>query len=166
MKSYFLPEKNRAKLQEAWGTPLYGNVAQVGSQYSKYLKEKKYRRVITVGDFCSLHLTSDIKIFDRKVQRQVFEHDFTCAKEIKNAPGTIQKEAWPAMKNALAKKTNVCVDGEEDLLVLPAVLQSGNNNLVVYGLPNKGVCLIETTQATKKLFSAFLKENFSVQKNS
>jgi len=163
MKTYFLPDKIRPKLQVAWGLPLYGSVEEVGLQYSKFMAKKKYRRVVTVGDFCSLHLASDVKIFDRKVQRQAFRHDFTCAKDVKNAPGTVQKETWPIVKDAIKNKTNVCVDGEEDLLVIPAVLESGDKNLVVYGLPNKGVSLLETTAKTKKTFRNFLRKNFETR---
>lgn len=147
-------------MQAAWGIPLNGSVSEVESQYNKFLKEKKYRLIITVGDYCSFHLKSDIKIFDRKVQRKAFEHEMLCAQSIKNEPGTIQKESWGAIKNAFNKLTNLCVDGEEDLLVIPAVLEAKNNDLVVYGLPNKGICLLETTPALKKQFRAFLKDNF------
>jgi len=164
MKTLFLPEKSRPKLQEAWGTPLYGNESEVASQYNKFIKEKKYRRIITIGDYCSLHLKSDIKIFDRKVQRKDFEHDFLCAGSIANKSGTIQKESWAAIKKTIDNITNLCVDGEEDLLVIPAVLQASDKDLVVYGLPNKGICLLEATPALKKQFRAFLKENFSTKK--
>jgi uncharacterized protein (UPF0218 family) len=164
MKTLFLPEKSRPKLQEAWGIPLYGNASEVESQYNKFLKEKKYHSIITIGDYCSLHLKSDIKIFDRKVQRKDFKHNFTCATSISNEPGTIQKESWDAVKKAIKKTANLCVDGEEDLLVIPAVLSASNKDLVVYGLPNKGICLLETTPALKKQFRAFLKENFTAEK--
>jgi uncharacterized protein (UPF0218 family) len=161
METLFLPEKSRPKLQEAWGVPLYGSASEVGLQYSKFLKEKKYRRIVTVGDYCSLHLESDVKIFDRKVQRKAFSHGFSCAESIANEAGTIQKESWAAVKLAIDKISNLCVDGEEDLLVIPVVLQAGNNDLVVYGLPYKGICLLEVTPALKKQFRSFLRENFT-----
>lgn len=151
-------------MQEAWGTPLYGNESEVASQYNKFLKEKKYRLIVTVGDYCSFHLKSDIKIFDRKVQRKNFSHEISCAESIANEPGTIQKESWNAIKKALSEKTNLCVNGEEDLLVIPAVLEAKSDDLIVYGLPNKGICLLEATPALKKQFRAFLKENFSAER--
>lgn len=164
MNTLFLPEKSRPKLQEAWGIPLYGSASEVESQYNKFIKEKKYHSIITVGDYCSLHLKSDIKIFDRKVQRKDFSHDFTCAEIIANAPGTIQKTAWPAVKKAIKQKSNICVDGEEDLLAIPAVLEAKNRDLIVYGLPNKGICLLEVTPALKQQFRTFLKKNFTPEK--
>jgi uncharacterized protein (UPF0218 family) len=164
MNTLFLPEKSRRKLQEAWGIPLYGNELKVASQYNKFLKEKKYRLIVTVGDYCSFHLKSDIKIFDRKVQRKNFEHEIACAQSLANEPGTIQKEAWNVIKRSFAQRTNICVDGEEDLLAIPALLEAKNNDLIVYGLPNKGVCLLEVTPALKKQFRTFLKENFSAEK--
>lgn len=164
METYFLPEKSRPKLQVAWGTLLYGSVSEVESQYNKFIKEKKYRLIVTVGDYCSFHLKSDIKVFDRRVQRKDFEHEISCAQSLKNEPGTIQKEAWSVIKKSFDQRTNVCVDGEEDLLAIPAVLEAKNNDLIVYGLPNKGVCLLEVSPALKKQFRAFLKENFTAKK--
>ncbi|HOX30500.1 MAG TPA: DUF359 domain-containing protein [Candidatus Paceibacterota bacterium] len=164
MNTLFLPEKSRPKLQEAWGIPFYGSASEVESQYNKFIKEKKYRLIITVGDYCSFHLRSDIKIFDRKVQRKNFEHKMLCAESITNKPGTIQKESWNAIKKAFGKRTNLCVDGEEDLLVIPAVLQAKDNDLIVYGLPNQGICLLEVTPALKKQFRTFLKKNFSAER--
>jgi len=35
--------------------------------------------VITVGDYCSYHLQSDIKIFDKKVQRRDFIQKHACS---------------------------------------------------------------------------------------
>jgi uncharacterized protein (UPF0218 family) len=159
-KSYFLPEANRVEMQKIWGNPIFGNEAEIKRQYQEILIEKKYKTVITVGDYCSHHLQSDIKIFDKKVQRQTFDQKHECATTVINPAGTIQKEAWEAVKNAIEKKINVCVDGEEDLLVIPAVLEAKPKTLVVYGFPNKGICLLESTPKNKSLFRLNLKKFF------
>lgn len=155
-KTYFLPEKSRGKLQKKWGKLISGTPEDVAIKYSKFIKNKKYSRVITVGDFCSTNIKSDVKVFDRKVGRQEFVHSHAFSQTIKNPAGTIQKECWHIIKEAIKNKTNICIDGEEDLLVIPAVLQGGNNNLVIYGLPNKGICLIETTPKNKKSIRDFV----------
>ena len=76
----------------------------------------------------------------------------------RNPAGTIQKEVWPIIKKAIKNKENVFVDGEEDLLVIPSVLLSEKNTAVVYGFPEKGVCLIEVSPKTKKILKELLKK--------
>jgi uncharacterized protein (UPF0218 family) len=163
-KTYFLPEKSRVKMQKVWGKPLFGTEEEIKIRYQKILDSKKYRTVITVGDYCSHHLQSGIKIFDKKVQRRDFAQKHVCATIVENPAGTIQKEAWAAVKNAIKEKINVCVEGEEDLLVIPAVLESKPKTLVVYGFPNKGICLIEANLKNKTIFRLVLKKYFSIKK--
>jgi Uncharacterized protein conserved in archaea len=119
--------------------------------------------VITVGDYCSHHLQSDIKIFDKKVQRRDFDQKHACTTNIKNPAGTIQKEAWNAITEAIRQKTNLCVDGEEDLLVIPAVILAKQKTLVVYGYPNKGICLLEANLKNKTIFRLILKKYFATE---
>jgi len=51
---------------------------------------------------------------------------------------------------------NVFVEGEEDLLVIPTVLLAKEGSMVVYGFPEKGICLIEVSSETKKNFKEIL----------
>jgi len=148
-------------MQKIWGEPLFGTEAEIDLQYQKILAKKKYKTVITVGDYCSHHLQSDIKIFDKKVQRQTFDQKHVCMTTVENPAGTIQKEAWDAVKNAIKERINVCVNGEEDLLVIPAILEAKPGTLVVYGFPNKGICLLEANVKTKKAFRDTLENLFS-----
>jgi uncharacterized protein (UPF0218 family) len=159
-KTYILPEKNRPAMQRAWGKPLFGNEAEIGILYKKFLGKGKFKTVVTVGDYCSHHLASDIKIFDKKVQRQTFEQKHECSLTVKNPAGTIQKETWAAVKTALKDKANLCVDGEEDLLVIPTVLLAKPKTLVVYGFPNHGICLLEANLKNKTVFRLALKKYF------
>ncbi|MBU4480952.1 GTP-dependent dephospho-CoA kinase family protein, partial [Patescibacteria group bacterium] len=59
---------------------------------------------------------------------------------------------------AIKENKNVFVKGEEDLLAIPAVLLAGKNTAVVYGLPNKGICLVKISPKTKKNFKELLKK--------
>jgi len=163
MKTYFLPEKSRSLLQKPWGTLLTGDTKEVASKYSKLLAQNKYPLVITVGDYCSHHLKSDIKIFDNKVQRQDFVSSHAFCLTVDNPAGTIQNLAWQAVKLAVKKPCNIRVNGEEDLLVIPAVLSAAPGTLVVYGLPNLGACCIEVTPEIKKTFRQFLKDYLKIK---
>jgi hypothetical protein len=80
---------------------------------------------------------------------------------LKNPRGTIQKESWEVLKKAIKENKNVFVEGEEDLLVIPSVLLSPQKTAVIYGFPEKGICLIKVNQKMKnkikKLLKLFLK---------
>lgn len=152
-------------MQKIWGKPLFGTEEEVQRQYEKILDRKKYKTVITVGDYCSHHLQSDIKIFDKHVQRKAFDQKHGCAVTIDNPAGTIQKESWDAIKEAIKGKTNLCVEGEEDLLVIPTVLLAKAKTLVVYGFPNKGICLVEANLKNKTIFRLALKKFFKTSKS-
>ena len=147
-------------MQKVWGKTIFGTESEVKRRYEEILGKKKYKLVVTIGDYCSHHLASDIKIFDKKVQRKTFEQKYECTLSIKNPAGTIQGESWDAIKKTLKDKSNLCVDGEEDLLVIPTVLLAKPGTLIVYGFPNKGICLLESNLKNKTVFRLALKEYF------
>lgn len=147
-------------MQRIWGKAIFGTESRVQEEYRQIFEKKKYKLIVTVGDYCSHHLASDIKIFDKRVQRQAFAQKHECALTVKNPAGTIQKESWDIIKKSLKDKSNVCVDGEEDLLVIPTVLLAKPKTLVVYGFPNKGICLVEANLKNKAIFRLALKKYF------
>jgi len=159
--SYILPNKLRKELKKIWGIPVFGNKKEVKKKFKEFVQKKKFKKIITVGDYCSLILSSEIKIFDGKIKRRRVKipfkwrnSDINCA----NPSGTIQSKAWVIIKKAIKENRNVFVNGEEDLLVIPAVLLSEEKWLVVYGLPEKGVCLIEVSPKIKKELKELLKK--------
>lgn len=161
MKTYFLPDKHRLPMKKIWGNPIWGTESEVKEKFEKILAQKKYKTVITVGDYCSHHLPSNIKIFDKRVRREAFDQKHQCSLIVKNPAGTIQKESWEAVREAIAKTANLCVDGEEDLLVICAVILAKPKTLVVYGYPPKGICLLEANLKNKTLFRLVLKKYFT-----
>lgn len=158
MKNYYLPEKLRPELRKVWGRPIFGKKTEVIKKFQRILKEKKFKKVITIGDYCSLTLPSEIKIFDGRIKRRKIKKLPRFNLKCKNPAGTIQKEVWPIIKKAIEQKENVFVEGEEDLLVIPSVLLSEKNTAVVYGFPEKGVCLIEVSPEIKKVFNELLEK--------
>jgi len=157
-KTYFLPQKLRPELRKVWGFPLFNGEKEVLKKFQKFVKRKKFKKIITVGDYCSLALPSDIKIFDGRIKRKKSEKIPKFSLCFANPPGTIQKEAWLIIKKAIRSGENVFIKGEEDLLVIPAVLLSEKNTAVVYGFPRKGICLIEVTPEIKKTLKELLKK--------
>lgn len=164
-KTYFLSNELRGELKKVWGVPFLGRKTDVlKRRFQKFCREKKFKKIVTVGDYCSLNLPSDIKIFDGRVGRNkkvpLQKYSYSCW----NPPASINKDVWKILKKALANNRNVFIDGEEDLLVIPSVLLAEINTAVVYGFVNRGACLIEVSPGIKKTFrrllSRFKKEKF------
>jgi len=163
-KTYFLPNKLRKELKEIWGIPIFGRhppsaqKKEVAKKFKEFCQRKKFKKIITVGDYCSLNLSSDVKIFDGKIKRKKIRKLLKFSLKCANPPGTIQKEVWPVIKKAIRNKENIFIDGEEDLLVIPSVLLAKKGTAVVYGFPEKGICLIEVSAQVKKDFKELLKK--------
>ncbi len=158
MDNYYLPINLKEELRKIWGLPLFNGKKGVLRKFRQLAKKRRFKKIITVGDYCSLALPSDIKIFDGKIKRtkvkKLPKFSLCCS----NPPGTIQKRVWHIIKKAIKNKENVFVEGEEDLLVIPAVLLAEKNTAVIYGFPGKGVCLIEVSPRVKKTFKELLKK--------
>ncbi|MFH0987445.1 MAG: pantetheine-phosphate adenylyltransferase, partial [Patescibacteria group bacterium] len=75
-----------------------------------------------------------------------------------NPPASINKDSWAVLKKAIKKGENVFVEGEEDLMTIPCVLLAPKGYGIVYGLPGKGVSLIEVSAKTKIAFKRLLKK--------
>jgi uncharacterized protein (UPF0218 family) len=156
-KTYILPEELKEELRKVWGVAIFGKKKEVKEKFEKFLKKENFKKVITVGDYCSVNLSSDVKIFDGRVKRKKIKKILPCSLKVKNPRGTIQKEVWKIIKKAIKENKNVFVEGEEDLLVIPAVLLAPKNSLVVYGFPRKGICAIKVDQKMKKKIKKLLK---------
>ena len=118
---------------------------------------RAYPKRIAVGDAVSSDMASDnydLYIVDQKLMRK--SHDPIKLKVdrkiyVSNPQGTISGDAWLAIENALRSsyRTQMVVEGEEDLLVVPAVLLSPEGSLIVYGQPREGLVLVESTRSKK-----------------
>jgi uncharacterized protein (UPF0218 family) len=157
MKAHFLPEKLKLKLRKVWGVAVFGKKKEVKEKFEKFLKKGKFKKVITVGDYCSINLPSDIKIFDGKIKKRKIKKILNYSLKCKNQKGTIQKEVWQIIKKAIKENKNIFVEGEEDLLVIPAVLLAPKNSLVVYGFPKRGICVIKVDKKMKNKIKNLLK---------
>ncbi|HDD25464.1 MAG TPA: DUF359 domain-containing protein [Acidilobales archaeon] len=81
---------------------------------------------------------------------------------IVNPAGYLSKEASLRLKELLedTKSYLVIVDGEEDLLIMPALLYAPNNSLVIYGIPSLGVGMFLVNPEVKVIVKALV-ENFT-----
>ncbi|MBS7657965.1 MAG: DUF359 domain-containing protein [Candidatus Bathyarchaeia archaeon] len=147
----------RRKLKEPLGDLLTGPQKKINQQLKKLVLTKP-RKIICVGDavsrrFTKLGLPVNIKIIDNKEMRKKAKPFIFKAEtifKIKNPKGTIDLTAWQALKNALKKDdVLIMVDGEEDLLVLPAIVSAPEGSLIFYGQPKKGIVSIRINKKKK-----------------
>jgi uncharacterized protein (UPF0218 family) len=156
---HLLTEDLRVRLKSPLGILLKGSFTQTISEFEKMAQAKKPSMIIAVGDALSEVLLKDgilpkVLVIDYKVMRNPtlpFETAGYETAKLTNAAGTISDEAWSVMKSAVERtgRVKIIVDGEEDLLALPAILSAPEKAFVVYGQPREGMVVVEVTLVKK-----------------
>lgn len=122
--------------------------------------------VATVGDICTIKLIEEgiipnLMIVDYKTKRSiklakmqlgVIENVKCKSVEVDNEPGTISQQLYFEIKNAIKSKimTKIIVNGEEDLATLPVIKHSKIGAKVIYGMPDKGMVVVDVNQQAKE----------------
>lgn len=166
MSVYTPSEQDREKLKQQHGD------AFKGAALIDALKERSYSQIIAVGDRVSQDIANsdidaDISIVDGSIQREdVGEAHFDSIEadrtfQAENPAGEITEDAWRAVRKAcsLSCSSKLVIDGEEDLLALPAALFAPKDSVVVYGHWKKGAILMDTNKSNKNFVKNLL--NFS-----
>ena len=153
-------------------------IAQVENIFRDYLKSGTQLAFYIVGDivakdfFSNQFLKNYVKIciIDERTQRKQikidFEEFFEKVIEFKNPEGTIDKDSWGLFRNIIksGKKTLIkIIEGEEDLLVLPLILEipmeEQTKSFVFYGQPPitdsqfmipEGIVIVNIDEKTKQ----------------
>ncbi len=160
-KDVFLPESLRDELKRPFGELL--ECAEIPKRV------KVDGKLVAIGDSVASCLirsgvSPSLIIWDGKTKRlpagpgdiKVLE-SYAKAKRVKNPPAMITKAAWDAVVSALSEdKASLLVDGEEDLLAIPVILNAPLGTRVVYGLPDKGAILIAVDRKIKASFEDIL----------
>ncbi len=131
-----LPDRLRPELQQPMGLVLSGN--GIADSFTRHANDA----LITVGDVATktvldAGLMPALIIIDNKVGRKPFfglrkyQSLFTHSKKVKSGPGYISKSAMSAIR----KSKVIEVDGEEDLLALPAIAYAREGSVLYYGQP-------------------------------
>jgi uncharacterized protein (UPF0218 family) len=129
----------------------------------------KLRVLTTVGDVVTNNVAShwrnpDLSIVDLNTRRgeqvqQRFINDTVY--RVRNERGTLSDEAFNTVKRAygtvlMGGRATIIVDGEEDLLAIPAVLEAPGNTGVLYGLYTGYLVLIPVVNEYKLLMLKLL----------
>lgn len=159
LKTRILTPKLRAELKKPFGLLIQGPVELSIWKLKEFMEKEKPPKVICVGDVVTSNLIKfgvppDLCIVDNKVMRKPVKPVLvktTHTLYTPNPPSTITKEAWLTVKKgaSASQKTRIVVDGEEDLLAIPAVIFAPEKSMVVYGQPNQGIVIIKVTKQNK-----------------
>jgi GTP-dependent dephospho-CoA kinase len=146
------------RLKTPLGQLLAGSPAETMPKLKLLVQRSKPSKLTTVGDVVSREtLATGIQVSLRIVDQMTLRKRMSPVEikiertyRVRNPAGVVTKEAWDAIREALKdREALILVDGEEDLLAIPAVLESPDNALVVYGQPSEGIVVV-TASAEKK----------------
>lgn len=158
---FTLPETSRHFFKTPFGE-LFRNISEAAPLFSG-------RTVYTVGDVVTHNLikagiTPSIAIVDGITMRSPCRKDTPVIGRrihINNPAGTITDDLIAAIRDAVAHPpATIDVAGEEDLAVIPLVLEAPAGSVVIYGQPMEGVVVRVIDAAAKdkarELFSCFI----------
>ena len=164
---YGVTSELREKFKIPFGLLIQGSFYKTMRRMEELVQKENPSRIVSVGDVVSANLHDyklhpQLTIIDNKSLRDKAAPEDSAAERIVrvcNPPGTITEEAIEAIKDALEKNehSHIVVDGEEDLLVLIAVLYAPRNSFVVYGQPYQGIVVVRVTEEKKAQVREFLK---------
>ena len=153
-----LPENLRDELK----IPLGLLIKNDDSEKARIIKQIYAENVvITIGDATSellikMGLIPFLQIVDGKEKRHDRElpvnDSIVTSLYCVNPPGGLTQQSIDTIKKSFNSKPpiRILVDGEEDLMVLPACLFSPENSVVMYGQPNEGLVIVRITNEIRE----------------
>ena len=156
-----IPKKDRDKLKKPLGK-LYSSLEMVKTLSKKY-------KIVSVGDICTLALLCigvrpHLAVYDFKYMRKdlpegmraILQREFKNVKSIKNAAGTVSKKLLTDAKKMMKEGGAIRINGEEDLTALAFIKHAGDDTVVVYGQPEKGIVIVTPNKKTKQVVSKII----------
>ena len=144
-------------LRDQLKNPLGNLISENDPNKESIIKKNSIESVlITVGDrttenMLQLGLKPQIQIIDGLEKRNqcIVPTDDTVKTKLscRNPPGEITDESIQVVQKAFSCEppVRILVDGEEDLLVIPACIHAPENSIVMYGQPNEGLVIVTVT---------------------
>ena len=129
--------------------------------------------IATIGDICTLKIFDEVRepelcIIDMKTKRDTpldVKQKVKMKKigkrivNVNNKAGTISRELWNSIEEAIdyPLNTKIVVNGEEDLATLAVISMVKIGAKVIYGMPDKGMVVVDVNQQEKKRANSLLK---------
>jgi hypothetical protein len=162
MRDLVIPRELRAVFKKPFGELYRGEGLQAAEKVRKSLGDE---RLIIVGDITLRNMRAvgvkpDLAILDLKSERHRREEPQLEGRVVKvrNPAGTISAELWESIHEAVEKPgTIILVDGEEDLAVLPCILEADWDTVILYGQPGEGIVLVRVDEEKKLEAGTILK---------
>lgn len=154
-----MTDAQKRLLKQPLGELIAGTPADCNRVLNEIVTKEKPTRLILVGDTVSrnaiqMRMRPDVIIVDNLEKREKavqFDYSAEHIFRTQNRAGTIESGTWQIIDEAVRQGNSVVlVDGEEDLLTLPAILSSPDKSLVVYGQPSVGIVIVRVTPEKKK----------------
>jgi uncharacterized protein (UPF0218 family) len=158
LTSFRPSQSDLVRLKTPLGKLLTGAPVETMPKLKLQLQKIKPPKVTTVGDVVSRETLAagipvNLRIVDQMTLRKRISQVEIKAEQtyrVSNPAGVITIEAWDAVRKAVRDREAVIyVDGEEDLLAIPAILESPDNAIIVYGQPSQGIVLVTASPDTK-----------------
>jgi hypothetical protein len=155
METIEVPENLRHLFKEPFGELFEGEGLEPAKRVKEILKDEK--KIIAVGDITVKNLLEvgvrpALAIVDLKTKRETLEA-YDLGGEVitaNNPPGEISADLQEKIHEAITEEGMVIqVDGEEDLAVLPCILEADWDSVVLYGQPDKGMVMVRVTEESK-----------------
>lgn len=164
MRQYALNERLRARLKRPLGKLLPNGTSK--DKIRKTLTRASLK--VAIGDsttdlLLELGIVPDVHVVDgreRRMARPLPKMMYTRQIYTLNPPGSISEEALKSIADALQAKgpVRVLVDGEEDLLTLPAIVFSPDGAIILYGQPLEGLVIVNVDKNVRTKVLSILEE--------
>lgn len=158
-----LPEKLRQALKSPIGF-LLAEKDISRANILRFLSADSY--IVTVGDatterMLGFNFMPSLQIVDGLEKREKRDPPKSTAQKFycDNPAGEITNHSIDTIRKALGLKPpiQIIVNGEEDLLVIPACIYAPPNAIVMYGQPNEGIVIVRVTDEIRNKTKAILK---------
>lgn len=158
-----LPDNLRDKLKKPLGVLLKDSDATPENILNKIpagyfvisVGDATTEKLIKFGIIPSLQIVDGL---EKRVKRDMPFGNVKTALNCNNPPAEITMESVKTIKKAFQSPTpvRITVTGEEDLMVLPAVVYAPEKSVVLYGQPNEGLVIIPINEETRNKAQSIL----------
>jgi uncharacterized protein (UPF0218 family) len=177
-RKIFLPKSLKKELRKPLGKVFFGKenkLLSIGKKIVDYIKKYQPVLSIAVGDMVAYsiianNLIPSIEIIDYHSKKRELSQELKKKLDgnfhfkLNNKAGSLEILAVKSMKTAVEnfltknESQKVFVNGEEDLLTLPAIVFSPLKSMVIYGHWQLGAIVVEVDEEKKEMALALMRK--------